>query len=65
MLLNFIPIGVGIIHIVVMAIRTTTFKMDSEYLLIVLHLFVAALVYLYLDLLRKGKIVQDENDLTI
>jgi hypothetical protein len=65
MLLNLIPVLVGLCYIMVTYIANYNFKMDSEYLLIILHSFTALLVYLYLDLLKKGKNVQDENDLTI
>lgn len=65
MVLNLIPVCAGVGYILVTYIGTHNFRMDSEYLLLIVHSFVALLVYLYLDLLKKGKLVKDENDLTI
>jgi len=63
--LNLVPITFGILASLVDIFRGKGFKMDSEYLLVFIHLFVALLVYFYVDLVKKGKRVQDENDLTI
>ena len=63
--LNVVPILLAVAALIVDIARGTGFKMDSEYLLVIVHLFVGLLVYFYLDLVKKGKQVQDENDLTI
>lgn len=41
------------------------FKFEEDQGIALVHLFIALLGYLYLDLLKKGKILQQENDLTI
>ena len=63
--LNTIPLAAIIIYICFTLVKGHKFIMNSEYKLVVVHLIVGLLVYLYLELIKKGKLVQDENNLTI
>lgn len=63
--LNFIPIVIGLVIAIVSFIRNKSFNFDEEHFAIIVHAFVAFLVYLYIDILKKGKHIQEENDLTI
>jgi H+/Cl- antiporter ClcA len=38
---------------------------DEEFILILVHLFVLFIIYLYRDILKKGVELQEENELTI
>ncbi|WP_205635360.1 DUF2975 domain-containing protein [Flavivirga aquatica] len=63
--LNLIPIIYIIIFTVSFLLRGDTFSPQDDYFIVFAHLVVAFLIYLYLDILKKGKHVQEENDLTI
>ena len=63
--LNFIPIIIGFFGI---TIRYTMFDMlrfDEPHFFVLLHLIIAFFLYFYLDLIKKGNNIQQENDLTI
>ncbi len=64
-LLNGVPFVFALIATLIDLARGITFKMDSEYLLVPIHLFVGLIVYLVLTLVQKGTVLQQENDLTI
>ncbi|GAB1855261.1 hypothetical protein MHTCC0001_00940 [Flavobacteriaceae bacterium MHTCC 0001] len=63
--LNILPL----IYIMILCfgffILGKTVSIKEECFIILAHLVVAFLIYLYLDILKKGKFVQEENDLTI
>ena len=63
--LNLIPAVFIFLYFIVERVQSMPLKMDSEYILPIPHLCIALFVYLYIDLIKKGKRVQDENDLTI
>ena len=63
--LNLIPVLLAILLTTGNLLLGASFQMDSEYLLVAVHLLVALLTYFYLQLISKGKKVQEENDLTI
>ncbi|GGG23068.1 hypothetical protein GCM10011344_24700 [Dokdonia pacifica] len=63
--LNLIPPVFILLYFIIDRIQNTPLRMDSEYILPIPHLCIALFVYLYIDLIKKGKRVQDENDLTI
>jgi len=41
------------------------YRLEDDYFIVLAHLVIAFLIYLYLDVLKKGKHIQEENDLTI
>ena len=63
--LNFIPVFVGVIGIIIRFILIGKFKFDEPHFFVLIHLIVAFFLYFYLDLIRKGNNIQNENDLTI
>ena len=63
--LNLIPPVFILITFVIGRIKNMPLRMDSEYILPIPHICIALFVYLYIDLIKKGKLVQEENDLTI
>ena len=63
--LNLIPPVFILLYFIIELIQNMSLHMDSTYILPIPHLCIALFVYLYIDLIKKGKLVQDENDLTI
>ncbi|WP_445731287.1 DUF2975 domain-containing protein [Mariniflexile sp.] len=63
--LNVIPLVYIIIFTVSFLIRGAKFRLEDDYFIVLAHLVIAFLIYLYLDVLKKGKHIQEENDLTI
>ena len=65
LILNCIPL----IYIVIFSIqflkKEASFRLHDDYFIVFAHLVIAFLIYLYLDVLKKGKLVQEENDLMI
>ncbi|MDO5972741.1 DUF2975 domain-containing protein [Flavivirga jejuensis] len=65
LILNVIPLIYIIIFIISFLIRGAAFRLVDDYFIVFAHLVIAFLIYLYLDVLKKGKYIQEENDLTI
>ncbi|CAM1345328.1 DUF2975 domain-containing protein [Tenacibaculum amylolyticum] len=63
--LNFIPIFVGLISIIVGLTKSNKIIFSEEHLPLIIHLLIAFMVYFYMDLMQKGRKIQEENDLTI
>ena len=63
--INLIPLGYVIVLSIVQLVKTGGFKFEEDHGVALAHLFIAFLVYLYMDLLKKGKVIQEENELTI
>lgn len=63
--LNFIPVIVSCIGITYRYISLGKFKFDEPHFFVLIHLIIAFFLYFYLDLIRKGNNIQQENDLTI
>lgn len=63
--LNLVPPVFILIYLIVEISQNSSLRMDSEYILPIPHLCIALFVYLYIDLIKKGKLIQDENELTI
>jgi hypothetical protein len=63
--LNLIPPVFILVYFIVERTQNIPIHMDSEYVLPIPHLCIALFVYLYIDLIKKGKLVQEENELTI
>lgn len=63
--LNIIPLVYIIMFTVSLFIRGAKFRLEDDYFIVLAHLVIAFLLYLYLDVLKKGNHIQEENDLTI
>lgn len=63
--INLIPILYALGLSIGQIIKNGHFKFEEDQGIAIFHLLVAFLVYLYMDLLKKGKVLQEENDLTI
>ncbi len=65
MLLNSIPLVYIILFTTSHLIKGVGFRFQDDYFIVLAHFTIAFLMYLYLDVLKKGKHIKDENDLTI
>lgn len=65
LILNLIPFIYIIIFIGSELVNRSEFKLHDDYFIVVAHLVIAFLTYLYLYTVKKGKVLQEENDLTI
>lgn len=63
--LNFIPVIVGFTGIVIRYIMFEALQFDEPHFFALIHLIIAFFLYFYLDLIREGNNIQQENDLTI
>ncbi len=63
--LNFIPVIAGALGIILRYFIYDDTVFDEPHFFVLIHLIVAFLLYFYLDLIKKGNIIQQENDLTI
>lgn len=63
--LNIIPLVYIIMFSVSTLLKGADFRFVDDYFIVLAHLVIAFLIYLYLDILKKGKHIQEENDLTI
>lgn len=63
--LNYIPVIVSVIGIVIELFIEQKLIFNEVHFFFILHLLIIFLLYLYLDLVRKGLKIQQENDLTI
>jgi hypothetical protein len=65
LILNIIPLVYIIVFTVSFLIKGVAFRLEDDYFIVFAHLVIAFLIYLYLDVLKKGNYIQEENDLTI
>lgn len=65
LILSLIPLVYIIIFTASFLVRGVAIRIEDDYFIVLAHLVIAFLIYLYLDALKKGKHVQEENDLTI
>ncbi len=65
LMLNLISLVYIILFTASFLIKGKAFRLEDDYFIVFAHLVIAFLLYLYLDVLKKGKRVQEENDLTI
>lgn len=63
--INLIPIVYALGLTIVQVIKSNQFKFEEDQGIAIFHLVIAFLVYLYMDLLKKGQVIKQENDLTI
>ena len=65
LILNCIPLIYIIIFTMSFLLRGVAIRFEDDYFIVLAHLVIAFLLYLYLDVLKKGRRIQEENDLTI
>ncbi|TXG37008.1 DUF2975 domain-containing protein [Seonamhaeicola maritimus] len=65
MILNLVPLVYIIVFTASFLVRGVRIRLEDDYFIVLAHLAIAFLIYLYLDVLKKGKHIQEENDLTI
>ncbi|WP_406685457.1 DUF2975 domain-containing protein [Seonamhaeicola sp. MEBiC1930] len=65
LILNLVPLIYIIVFTASFLIRGVRIRLEDDYFIVLAHLVIAFLLYLYLDVLKKGKHIQEENDLTI
>ena len=65
LILNCIPLVYILIFTASLLLRGARFSLQDDYFIVLAHLVIAFLLYLYLDVLKKGKHIQEEHDLTI
>jgi hypothetical protein len=63
--LNYVPVIVGIVGIILRYSIYDDLSFDEPHFFVLSHLIIAFFLYLYLDLIKKGNNIQQENDLTI
>ncbi len=63
--LNLIPLVYIVTFTISTLLRGVNIRLVDDYFIVFAHLVIAFLIYLYLDILKKGKYIQEENDLTI
>ena len=63
--LNLMPLIYIVIFTGAILIKGANFKLQDDYFIVLAHLVIAFLVYLYLDVLNRGKYIKDENDLMV
>lgn len=64
--LNYIPILINLVIILYdYFFSSNGYNFEEEFIFIVFHVCIGLLVYLYLDVFKKAKVLQDENDLMI
>ena len=63
--LNYVPVIVGIIGIILRYSIYDDLSFDEPHFFVLIHLIIAFFLYFYLDLIKKGINIQQENDLTI
>ncbi len=61
LILNVTPLA----YIFMLLISGEAFRLEDDHFIVLAHLVIAFLIYLYLDALKKGRSIQEENDLTI
>jgi len=64
--INFVPIIFWLaISLYYVIIKRQTQFFDEDFFVLLIHLFVIILIYLYRDMMKKGALLKEENDLTI
>jgi hypothetical protein len=63
--LNYVPIIVGTLGIILRYSIYDDLSFNEPHFFVLIHLIVAFFLYFYLDLIKKGNSIQQENDLTI
>ncbi|MFK7832917.1 MAG: DUF2975 domain-containing protein [Winogradskyella sp.] len=64
-IINLIPVGFAFGLSMYQIVKNGSFKFEEDQGIAIFHLCIAFLAYLYMDIIRKGNLIQEENDLTI
>lgn len=65
LILNIVPVIYIIFFTASFLVKGVPIRFEDDYFIVFAHLVIAFLIYLYLDVFKKGNYVQEENDLTI
>ncbi|WP_317167237.1 DUF2975 domain-containing protein [Winogradskyella helgolandensis] len=63
--INLIPLVYAVVLTIYQVLQNGKFKFEEDQGIAMFHLFIVFLVYLYMDIIKKGNEIQEENDLTI
>lgn len=63
--LNAIAVLFLLVRVIVFMVKEQMFYVDETFFILLLHVFVTILVFFYMDMMKKGSLLQQENDLTI
>lgn len=65
LILNCIPLIYIVVFTASFLLRGDKFRLQDDHFIVLAHLVIAFLLYLYIDVLKKGRHIQEENELTI
>lgn len=65
LILNIVPLIYIIIFTTSFLFKSVSIRFEDDYFIVFAYLAIAFLIYLYLDVLKKGNHIQEENNLTI
>jgi hypothetical protein len=63
--INFLPVIYAIGFTGYQVLKADGFKFEQDHGMAIFHLIIAVIVYLYVDIAKKGNLIKAENDLTI
>jgi hypothetical protein len=63
--INLLPIIYAIGFTIYQLLLANGFKFEEDHGMAIFHLIIALIVYLYMDIAKKGNLIKAENDLTI
>lgn len=63
--LNLIPLVINLLVALYISFTTKDESIEEEVIMIIIHCFVGVIVYLHIDVFKKGIQLQEENNLTI
>lgn len=63
--INIVPIVFWLAMIIYSIFNTHEIYFSENFVFILIHIFITLLIYLYQDILKKGLLLKEENDLTI
>lgn len=63
--INLLPIIYAIGFTIYQVFKAGDFKFEEDHGMAIFHLIIAGIVYLYVDIAKKGNLIKTENDLTI
>lgn len=65
LLINIVPIIFWMVMTIYSIFSNHEIHFSENYIFILVHIFITTLIYLYQDILKKGLLLKEENDLTI
>jgi len=63
--INLLPIIYALVFTVYQVLKAGDVKFEEDHGMAIFHLIIAVIVYLYVDIAKKGNTIKAENDLTI